>query len=89
MLAGHNRGKKWVPGVGYRTPDRGPIPYPPMCQRRGCRARATAWASWHGWRCEAHRTKHPRYRANAGAVPRRGSDVGTSPLLAVSGSEDK
>ena len=26
---------------------------------------------------------------NAGAVPRRGSDVGTSPLLAVSGSGDK
>jgi hypothetical protein len=27
--------------------------------------------------------------ANAGAVPRRGSDVGTSPLLAVSESGDK
>jgi len=27
--------------------------------------------------------------ANAGAVPRRGSDVGTSPLLAVSESVDK
>jgi hypothetical protein len=26
---------------------------------------------------------------NAGAVPRRGSDVGTSPLLAISGSGDK
>ena len=28
-------------------------------------------------------------RPNAGAVPRRGSDVGTSPLLAVSNSGDK
>lgn len=28
-------------------------------------------------------------RPNAGAVPRRGSDVGTSPLLAVSESGDK
>jgi hypothetical protein len=35
----------------------------------------------------------PRYArecmANAGTVPRRGSDVGTSPLLAVSESGDK
>jgi hypothetical protein len=29
------------------------------------------------------------WKPNAGAVPRRGSDVGTSPLLAISGSEDK
>lgn len=28
-------------------------------------------------------------RANAGAVPRRGSDVGTSPLLGLSRSEGK
>jgi hypothetical protein len=31
----------------------------------------------------------PSAMPNAWAVPRRGSDVGTSPLLAVSGSEDK
>ena len=35
---------------------------------------------WNGW---------PEGTPNAGAVPRRGSDVGTSPLLAVSESGDK
>ena len=39
-------------------------------------------------------TLHPTWEVeylddNAGAVPRRGSDVGTSPLLAVSESGDK
>ena len=38
------------------------------------------------WRAEG---RLPLYQANAGAVPRRGSDVGTSPLLAVSESGDK
>jgi len=27
-LPGHNRGKKWVPGVGYRYPPRKPGPLP-------------------------------------------------------------
>ena len=63
MLSGHNRGKKWVPGEGYVAPRRDP-PTPPKCER--CGKPATAWATWHGWRCGAHRTKHPRYQANAG-----------------------
>jgi hypothetical protein len=32
--------------------------------------------------------KRGQNTANAGAVPRRGSDVGTSPLLGLPGSED-
>ena len=42
----------------------------------------TAWVN-------PHAMMHLIRVDNAGAVPRRGSDVGTSPLLAVSGSEDK
>lgn len=37
---------------------------------------------------EEHRAQ-TKASSNAGAVPRRGSDVGTSPLLAVSGLDDK
>ena len=77
MLAGHNRGKKWVPSVGYRTPDRPPPP-PPKCER--CGEPATAWATWHGWRCDKHRTKHPGYRANNSLT------VGGTPYRAGIGS---
>lgn len=36
-FAGHNRGKKWVPGVGYRYPPRPKKP-PPRCDcgRKAC-----------------------------------------------------
>ena len=34
-------------------------------------------------------TEGKHFKPNAGAVPRRGSDVGTSPLLGLPGSGDK
>jgi hypothetical protein len=46
------------------------------------------WQRWSNGLELGHKVNVTRLMGNAGAVPRRGSDVGTSPLLGLPGSED-
>lgn len=53
MFAGHNRGKKFVPGIGYvYQAERRPVVT--RCDFPGCRAPAKTWNLWIGYRCKDH-----------------------------------
>jgi hypothetical protein len=80
MVAGLGRGRYLIEGIGVGCHQCGKT----VEKERECYATPVCYA------CLPPPEPLPvRAAPNAGAVPRRGSDIGTSPLLAVSGSEDK
>lgn len=50
-FAGHNRGKKFVAGVGYVDPPERPR-RERLCEQPDCRRPAWRWFSWCGFTCK-------------------------------------